>query len=631
MLKAGPLTLDRGARELSKDGEPVSLTFSEFEVIAALMAAPGRLLNRQELMRAIWGDSAFRDPRGIDVHVRHLREKLEADAGAAGADPDRARSGIPARGLRAPGLRARLVLALFATAATTLAVAALALLPPLEAPAARRRRPHADAARRGRPPRLRAPPAARRTRPGCCARSPARPAPRSSCSTPAASAPRPTPTSAAASTAPAACSRPAATSATIHHGIAQAAIPLRFDGQPAALALRRRLGDVGRTYVVVADAFAGAALAGLALALIGGFALSGRMLRRLRGLSDAMLAADPMLAPAEVDTARDELGELARAFAGLQQRLAQQEDARRMFVATASHELRTPLTSAAEPARADRRRDRPRAHQAGRRSRRSLQAQRLSGLSKGLLDLSRLDAGAPLRNEPIELGELSRAVAAEFDRPRWIEPRRAAAGRTGDPEGVARIVRLLVDNALRYAPDGAGRGARRGGQRPRRRCASSTAAPASATSERDAIFERFQRGEHTSAPGLRPRPGDRRRARAPDERRAQARARRPRARGAGRRALRAHTAACVTLPPGPREPAALQTVEWIVRPTALLRRAQARYGEPFTLRTAWTDAPLVLTSDPQEIKRIYAAPPDVLQARRQLGDPRAVRRAATAC
>ncbi len=68
------------------------------------------------------------------------------------------------------------------------------------------------------------------------------------------------------------------------------------------------------------------------------------------------------------------------------------------------------------------------------------------------------------------------------------------------------------------------------------------------------------------------------------------------------------------LPPGPREPTALQTVEWIVRPTALLRRAQARYGEPFTLRTAWSDAPLVLISDPAEIKRVYAAPPDVLQA-----------------
>jgi cytochrome P450 len=67
------------------------------------------------------------------------------------------------------------------------------------------------------------------------------------------------------------------------------------------------------------------------------------------------------------------------------------------------------------------------------------------------------------------------------------------------------------------------------------------------------------------------------------------------------------------LPPGPREPVGLQTVEWIVRPTALLRRAQARYGEPFTLRTAWSDAPLVLFSDPAEIKRTYAAGPDVLQ------------------
>jgi cytochrome P450 len=67
------------------------------------------------------------------------------------------------------------------------------------------------------------------------------------------------------------------------------------------------------------------------------------------------------------------------------------------------------------------------------------------------------------------------------------------------------------------------------------------------------------------------------------------------------------------LPPGPREPQALQTVEWIVRPTALLRRAAARYGEPFTLRTAWSDAPLVLTSDPEEIKRVYRAPADVLE------------------
>jgi DNA-binding response OmpR family regulator len=42
-----------------------------------MASAPGRLFNRQELLRAIWGDSAYRDPRAIDVHIRHLREKLE--------------------------------------------------------------------------------------------------------------------------------------------------------------------------------------------------------------------------------------------------------------------------------------------------------------------------------------------------------------------------------------------------------------------------------------------------------------------------------------------------------------------------------------------------------------------------
>jgi cytochrome P450 len=67
------------------------------------------------------------------------------------------------------------------------------------------------------------------------------------------------------------------------------------------------------------------------------------------------------------------------------------------------------------------------------------------------------------------------------------------------------------------------------------------------------------------------------------------------------------------LPPGPAAPAALQTYEWIARPTALLRRAQARYGEPFTLRTLWADAPMVLVSDPDEVRRVFTAAPDVLR------------------
>ncbi|MGI8922276.1 MAG: response regulator transcription factor [Solirubrobacteraceae bacterium] len=77
VFTAGELVLDRATREVRLRNETVHLTFSEFELLARLMSAPGRLFNRQELMRAIWGDSAYRDPRGIDVHVRHLREKLE--------------------------------------------------------------------------------------------------------------------------------------------------------------------------------------------------------------------------------------------------------------------------------------------------------------------------------------------------------------------------------------------------------------------------------------------------------------------------------------------------------------------------------------------------------------------------
>jgi DNA-binding response OmpR family regulator len=77
VLIIGDLTLDRARREVTAKGVPVELTFSEFELLTALMRQAGRLFSRQELLRAIWGDSAYRDPRAIDVHVRHLREKLE--------------------------------------------------------------------------------------------------------------------------------------------------------------------------------------------------------------------------------------------------------------------------------------------------------------------------------------------------------------------------------------------------------------------------------------------------------------------------------------------------------------------------------------------------------------------------
>ena len=77
VLAVGDLELDRPRREVRVRGRQVDLTFSEFELVQALMTRPGDLFTRDQLLRAIWGDSAYRDPRGIDVHIRHLREKLE--------------------------------------------------------------------------------------------------------------------------------------------------------------------------------------------------------------------------------------------------------------------------------------------------------------------------------------------------------------------------------------------------------------------------------------------------------------------------------------------------------------------------------------------------------------------------
>jgi len=77
LVEIGGVVLDQRQREVAVDGRPVRLTFAEFELLQCLMTRPGRLHNRQELLRAIWGDSAYRDPRAIDVHIRHLREKLE--------------------------------------------------------------------------------------------------------------------------------------------------------------------------------------------------------------------------------------------------------------------------------------------------------------------------------------------------------------------------------------------------------------------------------------------------------------------------------------------------------------------------------------------------------------------------
>jgi DNA-binding response OmpR family regulator len=74
------LRVDPAKRAVEVRGLPVQTTYVEFEILLALATSPGRVWTRDMLLTRIWGDSAYRDPRTIDVHIRHLREKLERDA-----------------------------------------------------------------------------------------------------------------------------------------------------------------------------------------------------------------------------------------------------------------------------------------------------------------------------------------------------------------------------------------------------------------------------------------------------------------------------------------------------------------------------------------------------------------------
>ncbi len=75
----GPLTIDQAARTVTLDGEELSLTQREFELLRFLAARPGRVFSRDRLMEEVWGYDFYTDTSTVTVHVRRLRAKLEPD------------------------------------------------------------------------------------------------------------------------------------------------------------------------------------------------------------------------------------------------------------------------------------------------------------------------------------------------------------------------------------------------------------------------------------------------------------------------------------------------------------------------------------------------------------------------
>jgi DNA-binding response OmpR family regulator len=79
VIQSNGLLIDLGRRVVELGGEQVQLTYVEFELLRILAGNPGRVYTRKMLLEALWGGADYREPRTIDVHVRHLREKLERD------------------------------------------------------------------------------------------------------------------------------------------------------------------------------------------------------------------------------------------------------------------------------------------------------------------------------------------------------------------------------------------------------------------------------------------------------------------------------------------------------------------------------------------------------------------------
>jgi len=246
--------------------------------------------------------------------------------------------------------------------------------------------------------------------------------------------------------------------------LAQVAQPIKTGDEVVRVALYSAgLEDTSQTVGFVRDRILVATAVALLLALAGGTLVAQSVARRVRRVERRAgeLAAGDFAEPLPVDS-DDELGQLTRAFNEMAQQLRQVDVARKEFVATASHELRTPIFSLSgfvellldEELDEDTRREFLETM--------AEQVQRLQKLSVDLLDLSRLDAGSvELRPERLDIVELARSVAQEF-RPAISRhrttlsldlPEEGVEARA-DPERVAQIMRILLDNALRHTPEG---------------------------------------------------------------------------------------------------------------------------------------------------------------------------------
>ena len=245
------------------------------------------------------------------------------------------------------------------------------------------------------------------------------------------------------------------------------------------------------------------ALIALAAALAlgyGGARIFARRIRRLEQAADRIASGkfdEPI-----VDASPDELGELARSFDRMRQRLAGLEHARREFIANASHELRTPLFSLGGHLELLVEEDLDESTKQEFLARMREQVERLTKLAGELLDLSRLDAGRlRVEREAVDLTRVAELLVEEFDamaqgtgHHREHEVDGAATG-LGDEQRILQVGRALVENAFRHTPSGTRVRVRTSRNGERAALAVEDDGPGIASDTAVHVFERFYRGD----------------------------------------------------------------------------------------------------------------------------------------
>ena len=245
------------------------------------------------------------------------------------------------------------------------------------------------------------------------------------------------------------------------------------------------------------------ALIALAAALglgYGGARLFARRIHRLEQAAER-IASGKFDEPIE-DSSPDELGELARAFERMRQRLAGLEHARREFIANASHELRTPLFSLGGHLELLVDEDLDEATRREFLGRMREQVDRLTKLAGELLDLSRLDAGRlRVDRDPVDFARVAELLVDEFESvaqgsQHGLEPQiDGTVTGLGDEQRVLQIGRALVENALRHTPTGTRVRVGVGRENGRAILSVEDDGPGIAPDEAVQVFERFYRGD----------------------------------------------------------------------------------------------------------------------------------------